>query len=31
MKEKGEKTSDVNYYIRINDQTMPADGLIPQR
>ncbi|MCP5048368.1 MAG: ATP-binding protein, partial [bacterium] len=24
------KTSDVNYYIRVNDQTRPADGLIPQ-
>ncbi|MDQ1350593.1 MAG: hypothetical protein QG657_895 [Acidobacteriota bacterium] len=24
------KNEDVNYYIRINDQTRPADGLIPQ-
>jgi ATP-dependent DNA helicase RecG len=24
------KSSDVNYYIRVNDQTRPADGLIPQ-
>ncbi|NIM18230.1 MAG: hypothetical protein GTO45_40025, partial [Candidatus Aminicenantes bacterium] len=24
------KKDDVNYYIRINDETRPADGLIPQ-
>jgi ATP-dependent DNA helicase RecG len=24
------KKDDVNYYIRVNDQTRPADGLIPQ-